>query len=136
MEAVDRVKSGLAWVGAVEVVGEEALDAVAAVALGGAGFACNALVGLEEGAVREGLPREIARAFVQQTALATALLLTEHLGSPADLKDRVASPGGTTITALAGLEDAGARGAFIRAVQRAAASLRERRHPVRVATVE
>ena len=82
------------------------------------------LEGLEEGAVSEGLPRETARAFAHQTALATALLLREHPGSPADLKDQVASPGGTTIAALATLEDAGVRGAFIRAVQRSAVEVR------------
>ena len=46
----------------MEIVAEDALDAVAALGLGGAAFLCAALEGLEEGAVREGLPRETARA--------------------------------------------------------------------------
>ena len=126
-EVIERVRASLAPVGAVEMVSEEALDAVAAVGLGGAGLMCAALEGLEEGAVREGLPRDTARSFAHQTALATALLLRDHPGSPADLKDQVASPGGTTIVALAALEDAGVRGAFLRAVQRSALKLRARR---------
>jgi pyrroline-5-carboxylate reductase len=126
----ERVKGSLASIGAVEMVSEDALDAVAALVLGGAAFMCAALEGMEEGAVREGLPRETARPFVHQTALATALLLRDHLGSPADLKDQVASPGGTTIAALASLEDAGVRGAFLRAVQRSAVKVRERRDRV------
>jgi pyrroline-5-carboxylate reductase len=123
-EAVELVKGALAWIGPVELVAEDALDAVAALALGGASFLCEALQGMEDGAVRDGLPRDTARAFAHQTMLATALLLRDHPGSPADLKDQVASPGGTTIAAIASLEDAGVRGAFIRAVQRAAGDVR------------
>jgi pyrroline-5-carboxylate reductase len=135
-ETIERVKETLAWIGVVEVVAEDALDAVAALALGGAGFLVEALEGLEEGAVRDGLPPDTARAFTQQTALATALLLRDHPGSPADLKDQVASPGGTTIVALATLEDAGVRGAYIRAVQRTAVELRRRRDAARSSVIE
>ena len=135
-EAVDDVKSALSWIGEVEVVSEDALDAVAALVFGSAGFLAEALQGMEEGAVRDGLPQSTARAFAHQTALATALLLRDHPGSPADLKDQVASPGGTTIAALATLEDAGVRGAYIRAVQRTAVELRRRRDAARSAVIE
>jgi pyrroline-5-carboxylate reductase len=135
-EVIEQVRASLAWIGAVEIVSEEALDAVAAVSLGGAGFMCTALEGLEEGAVGEGLPRDTARSFAYQTALATALLLRDHPGSPADLKDQVASPGGTTIVALAALEDAGVRGAFLRAVQRSAVKVRARRDAARPGVIE
>jgi pyrroline-5-carboxylate reductase len=135
-ETVERVKAALAWIGVVEVVTEDALDAVAALVLGGASFLAEALQGMEEGAVSDGLPRETARAFAHQTALATALLLRDHSGSPADLKDQVASPGGTTIAALASLEDRGVRGAYIRAVQRTAVEVRKRRHAAPSSVVE
>ena len=135
-ETIERVKAALAWIGVVEVVAEDALDAVAALMLGGASLLAQALEGMEEGAVRDGLPRQTARAFAHRTALATALLLRGHSGSPADLKDQVASPGGTTIAALASLEDAGVRGACIRAVQRTAVEVRRRRHAVLSSVVE
>jgi pyrroline-5-carboxylate reductase len=135
-EAVERAKASLSWAGAVEVVGEEMLDALAALAEGGPAFLSAALEGMEEGAVREGLPRDTARAFTFQTALATALLLRDHPGSPADLKDQVASPGGTTIIGLATLEDAAVRGAFIRAVQLSAAKVRARRDVGRSGVIE
>jgi pyrroline-5-carboxylate reductase len=135
-EVTERVARSFAWVGTVEVTSEDALDAVAALALGGAAFVCAALEGLEDGAAREGLPRKTARAFAHQTAFATALLLRDHHRSPADLKDQVASPGGTTIAALATLEDAAVRGAFLRAVQRAAAGLRARRDAAGSGVVE
>jgi pyrroline-5-carboxylate reductase len=135
-EAVDRAREALAGVGPVELVTEGILDAVAGLVLGGAGFMCTALEGLEDGAVHEGLPREVARSFAHQTALATALLLRDHAGSPADLKDQVASPGGTTIAALATLEDAGVRGAFIRAVQHSAVRVRARHDAARPGVIE
>ena len=78
-----------------------------------------ALEGIEEGAVDAGLPRESARAFARQALVGSALLLEDVAESPAALKDRVASPGGTTIAGLAVLEDRGTRGALIRAVDQA-----------------
>jgi pyrroline-5-carboxylate reductase len=104
----------------VEVLAEDTLDTVAAVTGSSMGFLALALEGVEEGAVSVGLPRPTARVFVRQTALAAALLLQSHAGSPADLKDQVASPGGSTIAGLAVLEDLGVRGAFIRAIEAAA----------------
>jgi pyrroline-5-carboxylate reductase len=44
---------------------------------------------------------------------------------PGVLKDRVASPAGTTIEGLAELESSGVRGAFIRAVKKAAQRSKE-----------
>lgn len=133
VELVSEIFSG---VGIVEIVNEDALDAVAALALGGAALVCEALQGMEDGAVRDGLPRDTARAFTHHTALATALLLRDHAGSPADLKDQVASPGGTTIAALAGLEDAGVRGAYLRAVEQTAVEVRRQRDAARTGMVE
>jgi pyrroline-5-carboxylate reductase len=76
-----------------------------------------ALAGVEEGAIDAGLPREKACAFARQALLGSALLMQDVKESPSALKDRVASPGGTTIAGLAALEDQGARGALIRAVE-------------------
>jgi pyrroline-5-carboxylate reductase len=97
--------------------GSRIVDSIAGTAKG---LLAVALEGIEQGAVEAGLPRDTAQGFVRQTALGTALLLERHQGSPADLKDQVASPGGTTIAGLAVLEDQAVRGAFIRAVETAA----------------
>ncbi len=120
-ETVGRIVSLLNTVGSVQVVPESMLAAGVAVSRSSMGFLTAALEGIEEGAVEAGLARPAARAFVRQTLLAAGLLLQDHPGSPADLKDRVASPGGTTIAGLAVLEDRAIRGAFIRAAERAAA---------------
>jgi pyrroline-5-carboxylate reductase len=110
--------------GTVEVVPEDMLSAAVAVTGSSIGFLALALEGIEEGAVQAGLPRDTARAFVRQTALTTALLLQNHPGSPADLKDQVASPAGTTIAGLAALEDQAVRGAYIRAMEQASGKYR------------
>ena len=91
----------------------EGTDVAAALTGSTIGSLSLALQGMEDGAIASGLPREIARPFVTQTLLTTARLLQEHPGSPADLKDQVASPGGTTIAGLAVLEERTVRGALM-----------------------
>jgi pyrroline-5-carboxylate reductase len=76
-----------------------------------------ALEGIEEGALDAGLSPELACSFCRQALLGSALLMQDTSESPAVLKDRVASPGGTTIAGLAALEDQGVRGTLIRAVE-------------------
>jgi pyrroline-5-carboxylate reductase len=118
-EVVDSVQVLFENLGVVEVLSEELFDAVTAVSGSSIAFLALALEGMEDGAVRVGMPRSTARTFVRQTALAAALLLQRYPGSAADIKDQVSSPGGTTIAGLAALEDRGVRGAFIRAIEEA-----------------
>ena len=124
-EAVTRMEHLLAGLGLVRALSEHHFDAVTALTGSGPGFLALVLEGLEDGGVQAGLPRDVARAFVQQTALGAALLLREESLSAATLKDRVSSPGGTTIVGLAILEDRGVRGALLRAVQAATERCRQ-----------
>ncbi len=123
--SIARVAALFAGMGAVEVLPESLFDAVTAVTGSGPGFLALVLEGLEDGAVRAGLPRAVARRFVRQTARGTAGLLLGDEGSAAALKDKVSSPGGTTIAGLAVLEDRGVRGALVRAVEAATQRGRE-----------
>jgi pyrroline-5-carboxylate reductase len=117
--SVEDVRTLFSCLGTVEVLAEKYFDVVTAVAGSGPGFLAVVVEGLEDGAVRSGLPRDVARAFVRQTTLGTARLLMGSTESAAELKDRVSSPGGTTIAGLAVLEDRGVRGALVRAVEEA-----------------
>ena len=72
---------------------------------------------LADGGVKMGLSRKIALKLAAQTALGAAKLILETGRHPGELKDMVASPGGTTITALHELEKAGLRATLIRAVE-------------------
>lgn len=108
-----------AAVGEVVEVPESAMNAVTGLSGSGPGYLAVFIEGLIDGGVAVGLPRAIATKLVLQTVRGSAeLLIAENL-HPAQLKDRVTSPGGTTIAGIAQLEGAALRHACIAAVQAA-----------------
>jgi pyrroline-5-carboxylate reductase len=107
-------------VGEVVTVPESLMDAVTGLSGSGPAFVAIAIEALADGGVAAGLPRQIADQLALQTVLGTAQLLNESKLHPAQLKDRVTSPGGTTITGVTKLEQAGFRSALIEAVIAAA----------------
>jgi pyrroline-5-carboxylate reductase len=109
----------LAAVGTVLDVPESQLDAVTGLSGSGPGYIALVVEALTDGGVAVGLPRAIAAQLALQTVWGTAQLLKESGWHPAELKDRVTSPGGTTIAGIAALEQAGLRAAMIAAVQAA-----------------
>ncbi len=107
-------------VGEVVTVPESLMDAVTGLSGSGPAFVAIAIEALADGGVAAGLPRQIADKLALQTVLGTAQLLNESKLHPAQLKDRVTSPGGTTIAGVKTLEQAGFRSALIEAVIAAA----------------
>lgn len=75
---------------------------------------------LADGAVLQGLPRDTALQLAAQTVLGSAKMVLESGQHPAQLKDAVTSPGGTTIAAVHVLEKASFRAAIMDAVDAAA----------------
>jgi pyrroline-5-carboxylate reductase len=112
-------------VGQVVEVPESLMDAVTGLSGSGPGYVTILIESLTDGGVCAGLPRAIAYQLALQTVLGTAVLLQESGLHPAELKDRVTSPGGTTIAGIAELESAGFRSALIEAVMAAAARSQE-----------
>jgi pyrroline-5-carboxylate reductase len=67
----------------------------------------------------------VARLLAVQTVLGAAKMVLESGRHPAELKDMVASPGGTTIAGLHALESGGLRGTLMEAVEAATNRSRE-----------
>lgn len=103
-------------VGEVVEVSESLMDAVTGLSGSGPAYVAIAIEALADGGVAAGLPRAIASKLALSTVLGTAQLLHETELHPAQLKDRVTSPGGTTIAGITQLERAGFRSALIEAV--------------------
>jgi pyrroline-5-carboxylate reductase len=112
-------------VGEVVEVPESLMDAVTGLSGSGPAYVAIAIEALADGGVAVGLPRPIAHKLAVQTVLGTAQLLAESGLHPAELKDRVSSPGGTTIAGVAALEQFGLRTALIHAVRAAHDRARE-----------
>ncbi len=102
--------------GRTVIIAESLMDAVTGMSGSGPAYVSLFIEALADGGVRMGLPRKDALEMAIQTVLGTARLLTEQGEHPAHLKDRVASPGGTTIAGIAALEARGFRGAVMEAV--------------------
>jgi pyrroline-5-carboxylate reductase len=92
---------------AIWVANESELDAVTAVSGSGPAYFFLLLEAMEKTAVDLGLNEQTARLLVQQTALGAAKIALESSESPAQLRQRVTSPGGTTQSALEVFEQGG-----------------------------
>ena len=99
---------------------EDKLDAFLALTSSGPAYVALIIESLADGAVAAGLSRSLAQELSIKTLLGSSFLLSEYDLHPGELKDMVASPGGTTITALRHLEMSGLRSALIEAVMLAA----------------
>jgi pyrroline-5-carboxylate reductase len=106
-------------VGMVVKLNETHMDAVTGLSGSGPAYIFIIIEALADGGVKMGLPRDISQKIAAQTVLGSAKLLLETNRHPGELKDMVATPGGTTITAIHELESAKLRATLIRAVEAA-----------------
>ncbi len=116
---VRMVRALLQVLGQVIVLPESQMDAVTALSGSGPAFVALIIEALCDAGVAVGLSRSLTQALVYGTITGTVELLTEHQLHPAQLKDAVTSPAGTTIAGIEVLEAAGVRGTLIQAVKAA-----------------
>jgi pyrroline-5-carboxylate reductase len=95
---------------------EKYLDMATALSASGPAYVFLFLEALIDAGVYLGLPRDMAQTLAIQTILGSATLARESGKHPAELRNMVTSPGGTTAEALLTLEEEGLRGIIINAV--------------------
>lgn len=118
-------KELFASIGIVEFVPEHLIDAVTGLSGSAPAFVAMFIEALADGGLKEGLPRATAYRLAAQTCLGEAKLILDRNMTPAQAKDMVTSPAGTTIAGYAVLEEAGFRGTVMKAVSAAAQRSRE-----------
>lgn len=104
-------------VGKAVVVEESLMDAVTGLSGGGPAYVYVFIEALADGGVKMGLTRPVAQLLAAQTVLGAAKMVLEKGESPGDLKNQVASPGGTTIVGLHALEQGRLRATVMNAVE-------------------
>jgi pyrroline-5-carboxylate reductase len=74
---------------------------------------------LTDGGIAAGLPAELAAELAARTTAGAAAMVLQTGETPAVLRERVTSPGGTTVAGLAVLNEKGFNNAVVEAVQAA-----------------
>lgn len=116
LDAAARLFQAIGWTTELD---EELFNAATAVSGSGPAYFFLFVEALTDAAVRIGLPRETASQMVVETMLGSAVSLQESGRHPADLREAVTSPGGTTAAALEMFERSGFRAAVYEAVEAA-----------------
>ena len=107
----------LSAVGKEKYVEEEKyLDMATALSGSGPAYIFLVIEALIDAGVHIGLSRDVARELVVQTILGSTHALEQLNRHPAELRNMVTSPGGTTAEALLYLEKGGLRSLFLQAV--------------------
>ena len=95
---------------------EKLIDMATALSASGPAYVFLFIEALIDAGVYLGMPRDTARRLALQTVLGSTRLVEESGRHPAELKDMVTSPGGTTIEALLRMERDGFRASIMDAV--------------------
>lgn len=111
--------------GKAETVPESLMDTVTGISGSSPAYAYIMMEAMADAAVADGMPRNQAYKFAAQSLLGSAKMVLETGKHPGELKDAVCSPGGTTIAAVAKLEEKGFRDAIISAQRCCVAKSRE-----------
>lgn len=104
--------------GKMQIIKENLMNAVICASGSSPAYVYMFIEALADGAVKYGLPRQAAYEMAAQTVLGAAKMVLETGEHPGVLKDKVCSPGGTTIAGVAALEEFGFRNAVIKACDR------------------
>ena len=124
-EHLQEAEAMLQSCGKVVQVPEKYQDAVTAISGSGPAYIFYVVEAMIEAGVVLGMPRQTSTELVVQTLYGAATMLKETVEHPTVLRERVSSPGGTTVAALRQLDDHKVRAAFITAMEAAASRSHE-----------
>ncbi|MCM1157761.1 MAG: pyrroline-5-carboxylate reductase [Bacteroidales bacterium] len=116
-EELNRAVGILQGFGRCELVPEHLMDVVTSVSGSSPAYVFMFIEAMADAAVADGMPRAQAYEFAAQAVLGSAKMVLETGKHPAELKDMVCSPGGTTIEAVRVLEERGLRSAVFEAMK-------------------
>ena len=118
-QQIAQVKQLLAGAGALYEIEEKLMDPATAVAGCGPAFVYQMIEVMADAGVGLGLTREQALQMAAQTFQGASQMVLETGEHPANLRDAVCSPGGSTIAGVNRLEQVGLRGDIIAGVEAA-----------------
>ncbi len=101
--------------GLYDVFSEDLMNAVTCASGSSPAYVYAFIEAMADSVVSLSIPRDKAYTLVAQAVMGAASMVLETGEHPANLKDRVCSPGGTTIAAIKALEENGFRGSIMKA---------------------
>ncbi len=119
-EELDMVTNLLSQLGRVMRLDEKYLNLATGLVGSGPAYIYLIIDALADAGVRLGLPKDVSITLAAQTTLGAAKMVVETGEHPVKLKDKVATPAGTTVEGLLELERGGLRATIISAVTKAA----------------
>ena len=122
---LDEVRRFMAPLGKIIEINEELMNAVTALGGSGPAFFLLFLEAMIDAGVKMGIPRDKSKMLSFQVVRGTLKMLEEEGLHPTVLKEMVVSPGGTTISGLAHLEEKAFKGNIMKAVEKAAKRAKE-----------
>lgn len=124
-EAWDFAEEIFSSIGKVSIVEETMMDAVTGLSGSGPAYVYLLMEAMVEAGVKVGLPRSLSEELTIQTVSGAAKMVLNSGESPKKLRERITTPGGTTMAAMKVLEKANFTGAFIEAIDSATRRSRE-----------
>ncbi|KAL0832113.1 hypothetical protein ABMA28_001586 [Loxostege sticticalis] len=103
--------------GTCEEVPENLMDSLGSLTACGPAYIFMVIEALADGAVKQGVPRAMALRCAAQMVKGSASVVLESKKHPAQLKDEVCSPGGSTICGVSVLEEGKLRSTLINALE-------------------
>lgn len=112
-------------VGKTLVIPEDHIDALSTISGSGPAYVFYLMEEFIKTAVSQGFSQEAAYLMVSETFLGASELLAQTQGDPAELRRAVTSPNGTTMKAIAVLEEGNLHDLFLKATSAALARAKE-----------